>query len=203
MKLGLKPAPLDSSAEEIIIHLFLLRPGANHFAAPELQRYGSLRRARIAISQAAVVVLAAGLAWGGYNMSGAFQASQVDDQVVRQIADLTRQYEEVNRTCRPGVGGATMRDAVAFYNTRIKGFPRCPSLGQLSAVPQARPDVPATGFMAGHRRRESHAAPVYGTARGPARSRRRARVPRHLPGQRPRPSPRRTRPLPAGATRWR
>jgi hypothetical protein len=143
MKLGLKPAPLDSSAEEIIIHLFLLRPGANHFAAPELQRYGSLRRARIALNQAAVVVLAAGLAWGGYNMSGAFQASQVDDQVVRQIADLTRQYEDVNREMPSfGVGGATMRDAVAFYNTRIKGFPTMPEfLRPLSAVLQARPDV--------------------------------------------------------------
>lgn len=143
MKLGLKPAPLDSSAEEIIIHLFLLRPGANHFASPELQRYGTLRRVRIAINQVAVLVLAAGLAWGGYNLSGAFQASQVDDQIVRQISDLTRQYEEVNRDMPSfGVGGATMRDAVAFYNTRIKGFPSLPEfLGPLSAVLQARPDV--------------------------------------------------------------
>ena len=143
MKLGLKPAPLDSSAEEIMIYLFLLRPAANHFASRELQRYGIIRRARIAINQAAILVLGAGLAWGGYNLSGAFQASQVDDQLVRQIASLSREYEDVTREMPSfGVGGATMRDAVAFYNTRIKGFPSLPAfLHPLSAVLQARPDV--------------------------------------------------------------
>jgi len=35
-KLGLKPPPLDSTAEEVMVHLFLLRKAQNHFASPEL-----------------------------------------------------------------------------------------------------------------------------------------------------------------------
>jgi len=36
-KLGLKPAPLDSTAEEVMVHLFLLRPAENHFAGEEVR----------------------------------------------------------------------------------------------------------------------------------------------------------------------
>ncbi len=45
-KLGLKPAPLSSTAEEVFVHLYMMRPAANHFASPEMRRFETLRSAR-------------------------------------------------------------------------------------------------------------------------------------------------------------
>jgi hypothetical protein len=146
MKLGLKPAPLDSTAEELMIHLFLLRPAANHFASPEQRRHASLRRARILLNQLAALAVLSGIAWGGYNLSSAFQVSQVDEQLSRQISDLNRARDEITRSMPSfGVGGSTMRDAVAFYNGQIKNFPSLPAfLAPLSKVLAAQPDVRLT-----------------------------------------------------------
>ena len=110
MKLGLKPAPLDSTAEEIMVHLFLMRPSANHFASPELRRYATVRRARIALNQASIVALAAGIAWGGYNFSRVFQTTEAEGQVSRQVSELNREYDEITRSMPSfGVGGSAMR----------------------------------------------------------------------------------------------
>jgi hypothetical protein len=143
MKLGLKPAPLDSTAEEVMIHLFLLRPAANHFASPDLRRYSTLRRVRIGLTQASVVALVAGVAWAGYNFARVFQGNEADDQVARQLAELNREYDEINRTTPSfGVGGSTMRDAVTFYNGAIRSFPAMPEfLRPVSLVLLAHPDV--------------------------------------------------------------
>jgi hypothetical protein len=129
-----------------MIHLFLLRPAANHFASPEQRRHASLRRARIFLNQAAGLVLVAGIAWAGYNLTGAFQVAQVDEQLARQISDLGRAHDDITRSMPSfGVGGSTMRDAVAFYNGQIKNFPSLPAfLAPLSKVLATRPDVRLT-----------------------------------------------------------
>ena len=57
-KLGLKPPPLSSSAEEVLAHLFLRKPGENHFASAELRRFAVLRRARNGIGATAGVLAA-------------------------------------------------------------------------------------------------------------------------------------------------
>ena len=146
MKLGLKPAPLDSTDEEVLVHLFLMRPAANHFASPELRRFSSLRRARIAINQVSVAILVAGIAWGGYNFFRALQGNQAEQQVNRDISTLDREYDEITRALPSfGVGGSTMRDAVAFYNASIRSFPSLPEfLVPLSRVLQSYPDVQLT-----------------------------------------------------------
>jgi hypothetical protein len=143
MKLGLKPAPLDSTDEEVLVHLFLMRPAANHFASAELRRFASLRRARIAINQVSLAILAAGIAWGGYNVFRALQGNQAEQQLVRSIATLDREYDEITRALPSfGVGGSTMRDVVAFYNASIRSFPSLPEfLVPVSRVLQAQPDV--------------------------------------------------------------
>ena len=143
MKLGLKPAPLDSTDEEVLVHLFLMRPAANHFASPELRRFASLRRARLALNQVSIAILAAGLAWGGYNVFRALQGNQAEQQLVRSIATLDREYDEITRALPSfGVGGSTMRDVVAFYNASIRSFPSLPEfLVPVSRVLQAQPDV--------------------------------------------------------------
>src|SRR6185437_12609675 len=85
-KLGLRPAPLSSTAEEVFVHLYLMRPAANHFASPEIRRFETLRRARSALRRAAAVLVAAGVAWGGWNMSRAFETTEQDQRVAQQIS---------------------------------------------------------------------------------------------------------------------
>lgn len=142
-KLGLKPPPLDSTAEEVMVHLFLMRPSANHFASSELRRHASLRRARIAINQAAAGALAIGVALGAWQVTRGLQGSDADEQVEKQVQALTREYEDIaSSTPSLGVGGATMRDVVTFYNGAIKSFPTLPEfVASISAVLDAHPRV--------------------------------------------------------------
>ena len=123
-KLALSPPPLGSTAEEVLVHLFLMRPARNHFASTEQRRYATLRRARLTLNRLGAAVLAASLGWAGYNVARVFQASEADERVTQEIATLQRQHEEVMRDMPSfGVGGATMRDAVTFYNSAIRPFP--------------------------------------------------------------------------------
>ena len=126
-KLGLRPPPLGSSAEEVYVHLFQIRPVANHFASPEMRRFDTLRRARQALTRASLVVVAAGLAWGGYNVLGAARSNQDDVILQQQLNALNGEYDEITRvTPSFGVGGSTMRDTVAFYNAAMKSYPSMP-----------------------------------------------------------------------------
>jgi hypothetical protein len=142
-KLGLKPPPLGSSAEEVMVHLFLLRPAQNHFAAPELRRFATLRRARIVLSQVSGAVVAASLVWAAWNVAGIFKANDADSAQARQIAALNQEYEGINRTLPSfGVGGSTMRDAVTFYNGALRPFPAIADfMRPLAAVLQAHGGV--------------------------------------------------------------
>jgi hypothetical protein len=143
MKLALKPAPLDSTAEEVMVHLFLLRPAPNHFASPEMRRHGVIRRARNALRHAAVAVLAAGIAWGGFHVFRAHQGAEADERAEQQLASLKQEHDEIVRsTPSLGVGGSTMRDTVAFYNGFIKSFPALADFASpLSRVIAANPEV--------------------------------------------------------------
>ncbi|MGE5094037.1 MAG: hypothetical protein ACM3SO_02805 [Betaproteobacteria bacterium] len=124
-KLGLRPPPLGSSAEEVLVHLFLLRPAANHYASPEQRRHFTLRRAQQKLVQASVAFLVAGIAWGAWDISRAMQGSEKEQGLGREISALNREYDEISRAMPSfGVGGATMRDAVSFYNGSIRSFPR-------------------------------------------------------------------------------
>ncbi|HUP29839.1 MAG TPA: hypothetical protein VM122_06675 [Usitatibacter sp.] len=142
-KLGLKPPPLGSSAEEVMVHLFLLRPAENHFAAPEIRRYSTLRRARLALNQASAVIIAASLVWAAWNLAGIFKANDADSAQARQIAALNRDTDEITRALPSfGVGGSTMRDAVTFYNGAIRPFPGLAEfLRPISTVLQAHDGV--------------------------------------------------------------
>jgi hypothetical protein len=142
-KLGLKPPPLDSTAEEVIVHLFLLRHAENHYASPELRRHATQRSARIAVKQLAAAVVVASLAWGGWSVSQVFQKSEADQVLAQQMNSLNREYEDITRALPSfGVGGSTMRDAVNFYNGSIRGFPTLTDfVVPLSQVMRAHPDV--------------------------------------------------------------
>jgi hypothetical protein len=147
-KLGLRTPPLGSTAEEVLVHLFLLRPAENHFASSELRRFATLRKARLVLNGASVAVLAASLAFGGYNLSRVFQLNEADQQVAQQVNGLNREFDEITRALPSfGVGGSTMRDAVTFYNGSIRAFPSINEfMVPLSGVLQEHPEIRLTGL---------------------------------------------------------
>ncbi len=142
-KLGLRPAPLSSTAEEVFVHLYMLRPAANHFASPEMRRFETLRRAHSGLRRAAVALVAAGVAWAGWNMSRAFETTEQDQRVAQQISTANQEYDQITRSLPSfGVGGSTMRDSVTFYNAAIRGFPRITDFAlALSRVLEGHPEV--------------------------------------------------------------
>jgi hypothetical protein len=145
-KLGLKPAPLDSTAEEVMVHLFLLRRAENHFAGEEQRRYAILRRARITLTQVSTALVAACLAWAGWHLAPALKATEADLRVAQQVSALDRETGDIMKSLPSfGVGGSTMRDAVSFYNGAIRGFPTLPGfLVPLSGVLREHPSVRVT-----------------------------------------------------------
>ncbi len=128
-KIGLKPPPISSSAEGVLAHLFLRRPGENHFASPEIRRFATIRHARIAINSVAAAILAAGLGFGAWNLSLALQDRDLDLQTAQRILALNREYDEIQRAMpAQGVAGQTMRDAVAFYAGSLRTYPTISAL---------------------------------------------------------------------------
>jgi hypothetical protein len=142
-KLGLKPPPLDSTAEEVMVHLFLIRKAENHFATPELRRYATLRNVGTVVNRISVALLLVAIGWGGWNLSRVFHENETDQQLAQQLRGINREYEEISRSMPSfGVGGATMRDAVTFYNVSIRPFPTLSDfLAPLSGVLQNHPEV--------------------------------------------------------------
>jgi hypothetical protein len=126
-----------------MVHLFLLRRAENHFASSELTRHATHRKARLLVNQVSIAVLAVGVAWGGWNISRVFQASEADQKVAVELRALNREYDDITRALPSfGVGGSTMRDAVTFYNGSIRGFPTLIDfVVALSAVLGAHPEV--------------------------------------------------------------
>jgi hypothetical protein len=146
MKLGLRPPPLDSTCEEVMVHLFLLRAAPNHFASADHRRHAVLRRARSRILQASAAVLVGGLAWGGYPVALSMQGAEAEDRLEQQLSSVQREHEEIVRsTPSLGVGGSTMRDTVSFYNGALRAFPALAEfLGPLSAVIARHPGLRVT-----------------------------------------------------------
>ena len=142
-KLGLKPPPLGSTAEEVLVHLFLMRRSASHFATSELRRYATLRRVRIALDQASAAIVVAALAWGGYNLWRVHGGADDDRRSEQRLAELNQAYDAIARSIPTfGVGGSTMRDVVAFYNGSIRPFPAMAQFARdVSAVLGRHPEI--------------------------------------------------------------
>jgi hypothetical protein len=142
-KLGLRPPPLGSSAEEVLVHLSLLRPVPNHFATADMRRFASLRRARRVLGQAAATILVASLCFGAWNLVKAMASDQEDGKYAGQLAALGKEADDIaSATPSFGVGGATMRDAVTFYNSAIRSFPTVGEfVRDISQVLQAHGEV--------------------------------------------------------------
>ena len=145
-KLGLKPAPLGSSADELLVQLFLIHPAANHFASSELRRYATLLTARKALNAASLGVLAASLAVGGWNLARIFQSTEADQRISQEISAFNREFDQITRSLPAfGVGGTTMREAATFYTSFIREFPTVSGfLVPLSETLEGHPQVRLT-----------------------------------------------------------
>ncbi len=189
-RLGLKPAPRTSTAEEIFVHLFLKRGGENHFASAEMRRYESLRKARVALNAASLAVLLAAVGWGGWNVSRIFHGSKADTRVAQELGEVTREYESITRALPSfGVGGSTMRDTVSFYNATIRDYPTVTRFAvQLSQVLGRHPDVRLT-LLAWEATQDAAAVPrvrqITPATRAPVRSIAKAPAPRAAPEAEP------------------
>jgi len=142
-RIGLKPPPADSSAERILASLHQRRGLENHFASAEMRRYATFARTRNIINAASVAILGTGIIIAILNLHGIFNANDDDQKAARELQTLNREYDQVMRSLPTGgVGGAAMRDAVAFYRTFIQGFPSLSAfLVPLSGVLEAHPRV--------------------------------------------------------------
>ncbi len=142
-RLGIRPPPAGSTAEEVFVHLFLARPGRNHFASAEMRRFDTLRRARFALRQAAALAFAGCLAGAVWNVDRALETSDHDVRVESDLSKANQEYDAVTRAMPSfGVGGSTMRDSVAFYNAAIRGFPRVTDFAAtLSHVLDRHPEI--------------------------------------------------------------
>ena len=143
VRIGLAAPPRNSSAEEILVHLFLKHPAENNFATPEMRRYAVLRHARLTLNFVTLAVLSVGASWTGANLYRLYAGAERDQAVVRQVAELNREQEEITRSLPSlGVAGSTMRDVVTFYNSSIRSFPAITEfLSVLSTILDMHPAV--------------------------------------------------------------
>ncbi len=142
-KVGMKPPPASSSTEALLAHVFLRRGEENHFASQDLRRFAVIRRARIAIGAVSAAVLAAGLAYGGWNLSLLLQSREKNMQSAERASVFDAEHDRLLTTIpSQGVAGQTMRDVVAFHSGSMRTYPTVTSfLLPLSDVLNRYPDI--------------------------------------------------------------
>ena len=126
-KLRLKPAPVSSHAEELLVHLYAQGRIENHFAAPEQRRFSVYKRARFGLFALTVGILAAGAVTAGFNL---YQASTVSNEIDRRtnlMVPLQAEYRAVvNEISKQTAASETVRDASGFYYQYIRPAPASP-----------------------------------------------------------------------------
>jgi hypothetical protein len=100
----------------------------------------------MALGAAAGLVLVACLGWAGWNLAPAMKASEAELRTAHQVNALDHEHNEIIKSLPSfGVQGTTMRDAVAFYNSAVRGFPTLPAfLAPISNVLRAYPSMRLT-----------------------------------------------------------
>ena len=142
-RVRMTPPPRESTAEELLVHLLVRSPPRNHFASSEMRRFWTLRAARRALTTASFGVLAIGLVVGMLNLVRIAATSEADRNAEREARRVNQTYDEIARSLpTQQVGGATMRDAVAFYSGFVKDYPSLASFViPLSAALEGHPAV--------------------------------------------------------------
>ena len=126
-KLKLKPAPVSSHAEELLVHLYAQGRIENHFATPEQRRFNTYKRARFALFALTALVLAAGAVAAMINLYEASRISAEIDRRTTAMKPLQIEYRAVvNEISKQTTASETVRDASAFYRQFISPAPASP-----------------------------------------------------------------------------
>lgn len=132
-KLKLKPAPVSSHAEEVLVHVYARAKQENHFATKEQTRAAGLRRARFALYGMTAAALTIGIGATAFNF---YQANNVSTEIDKRnviAKGLQAEFQAIADSMK-GLTTATdsVRDSSAFYNAQIR--PSAPNPGPLLRV---------------------------------------------------------------------
>lgn len=120
-KLKLKPAPVSSHAEELLVHLYAQDRIENHFAAPEQRKFSVYKRARFGLFALTAGILAAGAVATGFNLLQASMVSNEIDRRTNRMMPLQAAYRSVvNEISKQTAASETVRDASGFYYQYIR-----------------------------------------------------------------------------------
>ena len=126
-KLKLKPAPVSSHAEELLVHLYAQGRIENHFATPEQTRFGMFKRARFGLFALTAGILAACTVGAGFNLYQASRISSEIDQRTEMTKPLQAEYRiVVNEISKQTAASETVRDASGFFIHYIRPAPASP-----------------------------------------------------------------------------
>ena len=126
-KLKLKPAPVSSHAEELLVHLYAQGHIENHFATPEQRKFGMFKRARFVLFALTAGILAAGTVGASFNL---YQANKISSEIDRRTDTtnvLQTEYRTVvNEISKQTAASETVRDASAFFKHYMRPVPASP-----------------------------------------------------------------------------
>ncbi len=126
-RLKLKPAPVSSHAEELLVHLYAQGRIENHFAAPEQRQFSVYKRARYGLFALTAGILAACTVAAIYNL---YEASRISTEIDRRtgaMRPLQTEYRTVvNEISKQTAASETVRDASGFFNQYMRPVPASP-----------------------------------------------------------------------------
>jgi hypothetical protein len=126
-KLKLKPAPVSSHAEELLVHLYAQGRIENHFATPEQRRFAMYKRVRFGLFAMTAGVLIAGTAAASFNLYQASKISNDIDQRSNTMRPLQSEYRSVvSQISKQTAASETVRDASGFFNQYMRPTPASP-----------------------------------------------------------------------------
>lgn len=126
-KLKLKPAPVSSHAEELLVHIYAQASIENHFATPEQRQFGTFKRARFGVFALTAGILAACTVAASFNLYEASKISTEIDRRAEATKPLQAEYRTVvNEISKQTASSDTVRDASGFYNQYIRPAPASP-----------------------------------------------------------------------------
>ncbi len=143
-KIKLKPGPVSSHAEEVLVHLYAQGRVENHFAEKEQTRFATFRKAKIALYGLTAGLLAIGAAGAAFNLYQAASISAEIDKREPQLRQLKTEYQAISKEIS-GQSAATdtVRDSSAFFRAQMRPQPPAPGamLRDLSVVWSRHPGM--------------------------------------------------------------
>ena len=126
-KLKLKPAPVSSHAEELLVHIYAQGGIENHFATVEQRRFALFKRARFGLFALTASILAACTVGASFNL---YQASRITSEIdlrTGTMKPLQAEYRTVvSEISKQTAASETVRDASGFFNQFMRPSPASP-----------------------------------------------------------------------------